>query len=136
MGAQHTATPWEYERSLDPDDLPRPWIGRLNGGAAGSSRYSAIGCGLTADEALANAAFIVRACNAHDELLDLIHRLAVMVNSSQITGETAEAVAALGECDTLHAKIAGRFHPVCPICSGDCGAANPPMTFCPMRGES
>ncbi len=44
----------------------------------------------------------------YDDMLNLIHRLSVIVNRGEVTGETAEAVAALGECDSLLAKLGDR----------------------------
>lgn len=65
--AGHTPLPWDYERDLDPRDLLRPWVGQLV-----SNRFSAMACGTDLDEATANAAFIVRACNSHYELLEAL----------------------------------------------------------------
>jgi len=65
MGA--TPTPWEVERVLDPGDLSRPWIGRIE-----ESRFAALACGDTREEAFANAHLIVTAVNNHAALKDAI----------------------------------------------------------------
>ena len=62
MGA--TPTPWEVERVLDPGDLSRPWIGRIE-----ESRFAALVCGDTREEAFANANLIVTAVNNHAALV-------------------------------------------------------------------
>lgn len=36
-----------------------------------------------------------------------------------------------GMRETVHAPV----HDVCPVCQGDCGSANPPVIFCPMRSD-
>lgn len=48
--------PWEAERFITKGDLPHPWVGRL-----AEHRYSALACGETAEEALANACLIASA---------------------------------------------------------------------------
>lgn len=48
----------------------------------------------------------------------------------------ADWVAAGRPFDVDYARTA-RFDPQdgCPVCSGDCGAANPPVLYCPMRRD-
>lgn len=53
---EFTPGPWDYERVLDPDDVQRPWIGRLD-----ECRFTAIACGNDQAEANANAALIASA---------------------------------------------------------------------------
>ena len=68
MDAKHTATPWNYLRSSTSD---RPIITAENEPldiAALSVRDKGV------QVAYANAAFIVRACNAHDDLVSALSR--------------------------------------------------------------
>ena len=65
-----TAGPWDYERSVDPRDAERPWVGRLN-----ENRFSALACGETADEAWANSRLIAAAPELYEALGELLGML-------------------------------------------------------------
>jgi hypothetical protein len=54
----HTPTPWKAERWLIMDMSNR--------------RIAEASIGITGEIDLANAAFIVRACNSHDELIEVL----------------------------------------------------------------
>ena len=55
----HTPTPWDFRsRSITVKDNGEDIVAEANGGLSG-----------TIGEAVANAAFIVRACNAHEALV-------------------------------------------------------------------
>lgn len=66
-GAGWTPGPWAREPELDPCDLPRPWIGRIE-----ERRYSALACGETAAEANANADLIAAAPALYEALLGIL----------------------------------------------------------------
>lgn len=82
MKTEHTPTPWEMlpaytNRNAYP-------IGKLRN--AGATKYwdivgEATGIGGTEEEDKANASFIVRACNAHDELLAACKRTKALIES-------------------------------------------------------
>lgn len=56
MSAKHTPGPWQAESRFPKGDLQRPWVGRL-----AEQRYSALACGETVEEAIANARLIAAA---------------------------------------------------------------------------
>ena len=41
--------------------------------------------------------------------------------------------AALAKADELAEWVEGIIEDGCPRCGGDCSAANPPMTYCPIK---
>ena len=44
-----------------------------------------------------------------------------------------DAEAALAKADELAEWVEGIIEDGCPRCGGDCSAANPPMTYCPIK---
>lgn len=67
--AQHTATPWKSRVTYS--------NGEPDGACVYSGARHVADCmdGLNQDECEANAAFIVRACNAHEELVTFAHNV-------------------------------------------------------------
>lgn len=84
----HTPTPWkQYEKT--------PYEYAIHGGIGtiAESVIAAVQFGLEADtsaqqrqSAQANAAFIVRACNAHEELVSILQKLSSLAPSSEGLG--------------------------------------------------
>lgn len=58
MSAQHTPTPWSVDRGLVIRDAEGKWVANVDGGNDAVSKT--------------RAAFIVRACNAHDDLVEAL----------------------------------------------------------------
>ena len=61
----HSPLPW----SIDPLSIGTPWAIDAANGDQVCQTDQLVGDGLGSPQRLANAEFIVRACNAHDELL-------------------------------------------------------------------
>jgi len=80
MSAQHTPTPWAY-RPNEFDDWG--WIRAANGDLVAVAKASpwltaedfTLFREIKSDPAIANAAFIVRACNSHDALVEALTKL-------------------------------------------------------------
>lgn len=82
MSARHTPTPWHIHRKADASENDLPWIAGHMGRPLAFITHETI---LREDleRANANAAFIVRACNAHDELV-----AALKLVQQDVRGET------------------------------------------------
>jgi hypothetical protein len=83
--SQHTPTPWKYEyidRNRAIISAPKGanhvycLFGEFVGPPDFEKETQAIACKISAEEAAANATFIVRACNAHDALVEALEALA------------------------------------------------------------
>ena len=73
MTTQHTPTPWKVLQAGDPSGVPR--VTSDKGGVAVICVNRYMGEKGPSAEESANAAFIVRACNAHDELVAALREL-------------------------------------------------------------
>lgn len=75
--AKHSPLPWRFDATgryvYDADNV----IAKCDG----PSTYDG---GLPAEEIEANGEFIVLACNSHDDLLDVVHRLVAYINQGCI----------------------------------------------------
>jgi hypothetical protein len=95
--AQHTPGPWGIERTNDTN-----WIGPLR--TSGDGKVAAIVCstdreGLRPDVLARNdadAAFIVRAVNAHDELVAALKRAVETIRAFHAIGTTTDQAEQLG----------------------------------------
>ena len=77
MTQKHTPGPWELHRMYFNRAIPLPDEKDCRISGPGDDKQVAIlthNFGLSADEMMANARFIVQACNAHEELLSLLQR--------------------------------------------------------------
>jgi len=96
MGTVHTATPW---KNHGPNDKGRCLIADT-----GDSGICEVFIGVN-ERGEANAAFIVRACNAHDDLVKALQRAERVLNhvggapSGEILGAWEEARAALAKAE-------------------------------------
>ena len=84
MNTKHTPTPWvvggraKLGASIAPGETPRIWA--PDGAIADISIHRMLGDG-TSKRELANANFIVRACNAHDDLVAALEGLTRFVEA-------------------------------------------------------
>lgn len=95
MEIKHTPTPWMVDGRpsylVEQDDTTKKWSVVAHGKTI---------CRLgTTDEDRANAAFIVRACNAHEDLLRFVHDVAFSGTGLVDLVRSARA---------LHAKVEGK----------------------------
>lgn len=99
---KHTPTPWQAAEAERPNGCPTTVIERCNGKYGdGSDEYFIAEC-FGPDEK-ANAAFIVKACNAHDDLvkvlssalgpLDILHAMHGWLDTDGIRGQARAALA-------------------------------------------
>lgn len=91
---------------------PTPWMVGKYGGIFPASGGSAITLmyhkdGSPRANAKANSEFIVRACNAHDELLEALERLVCYFECPIFTDGRAEAVAKIRDAKAIAAKARG-----------------------------
>lgn len=109
MSAQHTPGPWFVDDELQiraPDELDpqdEPWVVAL----------VAVGCGHPNDQDEANARFIVRAANCHDDLLEAAE-LALKVIDDDPSVDDWDAA-----CDIIRAAIAKARGTVPTLDKGD-----------------
>ena len=84
----HTPTPWDLRsRSITVKDNGEDIVAEANGGLSG-----------TIGEAVANAAFIVRACNSHEALVDALSRFDKYLeqhSTPELQGVWCDAIQAL-----------------------------------------
>jgi len=96
MTTQHTPTPWKVLQAGDPSGVPR--VTSDKGGVAVICVNRYMGEKGPSAEESANAAFIVRACNAHDELVAALtlakYVLATLSLDDDCTEGQPEALAA------------------------------------------
>jgi len=86
---KHTPLPWHF--TYDGDQIPQAAI--YSGNIGDETFVAEIPDGLPPLETYTNAEFIVRACNAHDELLDVCQRLhAAMMDGHHIAPYEYRAV--------------------------------------------
>lgn len=80
VSGQHTPTPWIVTDQLTANGLPHRWIADC--GANNAIVTQQTGNVASREHAQANAAFIVKACNCHDQLVQALQRFAVWNNGS------------------------------------------------------
>jgi hypothetical protein len=89
MSAQHTALPWHAEETED-----GIWTIRAPGEPPIISFQLAKLSGRNLPNMEANAAFIVRACNAHDDLVRALRNLSWLQPGDQIGSSDVESIRA------------------------------------------
>lgn len=91
MNAQHTPTPWTEQ------DMPRGCNDRITADDGEGKTICEFPYGLNAD-----SAFIVKACNAHD---DLVHALQAIANGDGIYGAQANEYKQIARAALAKAKL-------------------------------
>ncbi|KQQ94971.1 hypothetical protein [Massilia sp. Leaf139] len=102
MGTKHTPTPWRVTDGTNIKDDCRP-ISEHGVLIAGAHGYNGSGFFPSDEEAAANATFIVRACNAHEELVKALRVIKTQSIGDDWTAEQAMAFVKQHAADALAA---------------------------------